>query len=71
MDDSAGQNSLKLAAPMEEEAEEDEGQCTCNVTLRYIRETLLWKSNKYYLLVCVCVCMWVPMCMGVWHAHKC
>jgi hypothetical protein len=27
-----------------------------DVTLRRVRESLLpWKSNKYYLLVCVCV----------------
>jgi hypothetical protein len=31
-------------------------QCTCNVTLRRVRKSLLpWKSNKYYLLICVCV----------------
>ena len=28
-----------------------------NVTLRRIRETLLpWKSNKYYIFLCVCAC---------------
>ena len=32
------------------------GQCKYNVTLRRVRESLLpWKSNNYYLLVCVCV----------------
>jgi hypothetical protein len=32
------------------------GQCMYNVTLRRVRESLLpWKSNNYYLLVCVCV----------------
>ena len=32
------------------------GQCTYNVTLRCVLELLLpWKSNKYYLLICVCV----------------
>jgi hypothetical protein len=31
-------------------------QCTCNVTMRSARESLLpWKSNKYYMCVCVCV----------------
>ena len=31
-------------------------QCTYNVTLRCVRESLLpWKDNEYYLLVCVCV----------------
>jgi hypothetical protein len=31
-------------------------QCTCNVTLRRrVRESLLpWKSNKYFISVCVC-----------------
>ena len=31
-------------------------QYTYNVTLRRVRESLLpWKSNKYYIFVCVCV----------------
>ena len=41
-------------------------QCTCNVTLRQVHESLLqWKSNKYYIFVCLCVffkaceCVWV------------
>jgi hypothetical protein len=34
-----------------------DSQCTCNVILRRVRESLLqWKSNKYYIFVCVCVC---------------
>jgi hypothetical protein len=29
-----------------------------NLTLRRVRELLLlWKSSKYYLLVCVCACV--------------
>jgi hypothetical protein len=33
-----------------------EGKYTYNVTLRRVCESLCpWKSNKYYLLVCVCV----------------
>ena len=49
-------------------------QCTYNVTLRRVRESLLqWKSNKYYILDCVCACvracMWVPgrvcVCMRI------
>ena len=44
-------------------------QCTYNVTLRRVRESLLQLiGNKYYLLICVCMqacacqreCMWVP-----------
>jgi hypothetical protein len=32
------------------------GQCTYNVTVKRVHESFLpWKSNKYYLLVCVCV----------------
>jgi hypothetical protein len=32
-------------------------QCTWNVTMRRIHESLLqWKSSKYYLLVCMCKC---------------
>jgi hypothetical protein len=31
-------------------------QCTYNATLKRVRESMLqWKSNKYCLLVCVCV----------------
>jgi hypothetical protein len=36
-------------------------QCTYDVTLRRVRESLLpWKSNKYYvfrLCKCLCVCL--------------
>ena len=42
-----------------------EGQCRYNVTFRHVRESLLpWNSNKYNLLVCVCmrVCMRVRVC---------
>jgi hypothetical protein len=45
-----------------------EEESTYNVTLRRDRVVFLsWKSNKYYLLVCVCVraCMWVPGSVGV------
>ena len=32
--------------------------CKYNATLRSLRESLLpWKSNKYYIFVCACVCM--------------
>ena len=35
---------------------QQDGQCTYNVTLRRVRESLLpWKSNKYYMLVCWCM----------------
>jgi hypothetical protein len=35
---------------------EQQRQCTYNVTLRRVRELLLpWRSNKYYIFVCVCV----------------
>ena len=47
---------------------ERERQCTYNVILRRVHESLLpWRSNKYYLLVCVCVraCMWIPGCVAV------
>jgi hypothetical protein len=37
-----------------------------NVTLRCVRESLLqWKSSKYYLLVCVCVCIRALACVHV------
>jgi hypothetical protein len=53
-------------------------QCMYNVKLRRVRESLLqWKSNKYYLLVCVCVRACVRACVhlsnrarGRVHAHK-
>ena len=36
--------------------EQQDRQCTYNVTLRRFRESLLpWKSNKYYILMCACV----------------
>jgi hypothetical protein len=48
-------------------------QCTYNVTMRRFRESLLpWKSNKYYIFVCVradvrvYVRMWLPGSVGVW-----
>ena len=38
-------------------------QCTYNVTMRRVCETLLqWKSKKYYIFLCVCVCGWVGGC---------
>ena len=38
-------------------------QCTYNVTLRRVRESLLpWKSNKYCIFVRVCVCAHVHNC---------
>jgi hypothetical protein len=41
-------------------------ECTYNSKLRGIRESvLLWKSNKYYILVCVCVCH------SSWSEHLC
>ena len=41
-----------------------EGQCTYNTTLRHAcKSLLLWKCNKYYLLVCVR--MWVSRYVGV------
>jgi hypothetical protein len=46
---------------------ERERQCTYNVTLRRVHESLLpWRSNMCYLLVCVCVraCMWIPGCVA-------
>ena len=48
-------------------------QCTCNVTLRCVHETIVaWKKKKYYILVCVCrlaracvrACVWVPGRVG-------
>jgi hypothetical protein len=54
-----------------------EGQCAYNVTLWPDRESLLpWKSNKRYLLVCVCkrarACVHVgSRARGLVHAHKC
>ena len=48
-------------------------QCTYNVTLTRVRESLLpWKSNKYYVFVCVCgrvgVCMRMRACSLVYTA---
>ena len=46
-----------------------DGQYTCNVTLRRVRESLLlWKSYKYYLLVCAFVRVCVRACgyPGAW-----
>ena len=45
-------------------------QCTYNATLKRVHESLLpWKSNKYYIFVCVhaCVCpgVWVCACASV------
>ena len=43
-------------------------QCTCNVTLRHVHESLLpWKSIKYYIFLRVRArtCMWVPGRVGV------
>jgi hypothetical protein len=47
---------------------EQDRQCTYNVTMRRVCESLLqWKSNTYYIYVCVRVCAraWVPMRVGV------
>ena len=52
-------------------------QCTYNAILRRVPELLLpWKSNKYCLLVCVCVraraCVYVrTRARGSVHAHTC
>ena len=41
--------------------EQRQKQCSYNVTLRRLHELLLpWKTNNYYIFVCVCVC--VRMC---------
>ena len=41
-------------------------KCTYNATRRRVRESLLpWKSNKYYIFVCVCVCAWFPGRVGM------
>jgi hypothetical protein len=43
-------------------------RATMYVTVRRVRESLLpWKSNKYYLLVCVCVraCRYLGVCMRI------
>ena len=53
-------------------------QCMYNVTLRRVREPLLmWKSNKYFLLLSVCVRACVCACAGVrvgtrarWRVHE-
>ena len=35
-------------------------ECTYNVTLRRVRESLLlWKSDTYYIFLCVCACVHV------------
>jgi hypothetical protein len=55
---------------------EQDRQCTYNVTIRRVRESLLpWKSSKYYLLVCVCMgarkCVHVDSrARGHVHAHS-
>jgi hypothetical protein len=37
-----------------------------NITLRSVREALSpWKSNKYYIFVCVCVRAYVHVCVQV------
>ena len=52
-------------------------QCTYNVTLRRVRESLLpWKRNMYYLLVCLCMryraCVHMgTRALGRVHAHTC
>ena len=34
-----------------------ERQCTCNITLgAFTRPLLQWKSNEYYIRLCVCAC---------------
>jgi hypothetical protein len=50
-------------------------QCTYNVTLRQVRESFLpWKSNKYYICVCVragaCACARVHVALRVPHATR-
>jgi hypothetical protein len=56
-------------------------QCAYNVTIRRVRESLLvWKSNKYYIFVCVCprargsgrmhACVCVCVCMGGLHGKR-
>ena len=36
--------------------QEQDRQCTYNVTMRRVRKSLLpWKSNKYDIFLCVCV----------------
>jgi hypothetical protein len=41
-------------------------QYTYNVTLRRVRESLLpWKSNQYYIFVCVCPGVWAYACAYV------
>jgi hypothetical protein len=47
-------------------------QCTYNVILRRIRETLLpWKSNKYYTFVCMCARARVHACVVPGSASVC
>ena len=49
---------------------QQEAQCKYDVTLRRGRELLLpWKSNKYYLLACVCTR--VRACIGYTGAWAC
>ena len=59
-------------------------QCAYNVTLRRVRESLLtWKSDKYYIFVCVrarpaylcpgrwaCVCACVHVALLIQHATR-
>jgi hypothetical protein len=45
---------------------ERQKQCTYNVTLRRIHELLLpWKTNNYYIFVCMCVCVPGRACVHV------
>ena len=59
-----GNDNLKGTIPSADYDSSQDRQCTYNVTLRRVRELLLpWKSNEYYIFVCVCV--WVPGRLGV------
>ena len=50
---------------------EQDRQCTYNVTLRCFCESLFpWKSNKYYIFVCVCVRACVHVALLIQHATR-
>ena len=45
-------------------SQEQDRQCTCNITLRHIHETTVAvESNEYYIILCMCVTESMQVCV--------
>ena len=49
-----------------QQVNEQERQCTYNVTLKSVHETTVVESYNYYKRDCVCACVCVCECSGAW-----